>query len=70
MIDTRLLDILVCPVTKASLTYNRETDELWCAASGLAYAVKDGIPVMLSDQARELTGAERESLRQRSESRP
>lgn len=70
MIDTRLLDILVCPVTKASLTYNRETDELWCAASGLAYAVKDGIPVMLSDQARELTPAERESLRQRSESRP
>ena len=69
MIDTRLLDILVCPVTKASLTYNRETDELWCAASGLAYAVKDGIPVMLSDQARELTRAERESLRQRSESK-
>lgn len=70
MIDTRLLDILVCPVTKASLTYNRETDELWCAASGLAYPVKDGIPVMLSDEARELTPAERESLRQRAESRP
>lgn len=70
MIDTRLLAILVCPLTKASLTYNRETDELWCAASGLAYAVKDGIPVMLSDQARELTQAERESLRRRSESRP
>ena len=69
MIDTRLLDILVCPVTKASLTYNRETEELWCAASGLAYAVKDGIPVMLSDQARELTSAERESLRRRSESK-
>lgn len=69
MIDTRLLDILVCPVTKASLTYNRETDELWCAASGLAYAVKDGIPVMLSDEARELTPAERESLRRRSEGR-
>ena len=70
MIDTRLLDILVCPLTKASLTYNRETDELWCAASGLAYAVKDGIPVMLSDQARELTQAERESLRRRLGSRP
>lgn len=69
MIDTRLLDILVCPVTKASLTYNRETDELWCAASGLAYAVKDGIPVMLSDQARELTPTERESLRRGSESK-
>ena len=70
MIDTRLLDILVCPVTKASLTYNRETDELWCAASGLAYPVKDGIPVMLSDEARELTPAERDSLRRRAESRP
>ena len=70
MIDTRLLDILVCPVTKASLTYNRETDELWCAASGLAYPVKDGIPVMLSDEARELNPTERESLRRRTESRP
>jgi len=70
LIDTRLLDILVCPVTKAPLTYNRETDELWCAASGLAYGVEDGIPVMLSDQARELTHDERESLRRRSESRP
>lgn len=70
MIDARLLDILVCPVTKASLTYNRETDELWCAASGLAYAVKDGIPVMLSDQARELTQPERESLRRRAEGKP
>lgn len=70
MIDTRLLDILVCPMTKASLTYNRESDELWCAASGLAYPVKDGIPVMLSDQARELTHAERESLRRCSENKP
>ena len=70
MIDARLLDILVCPVTKGSLTYNRETDELWCAASGLAYAVKDGIPVMLSDQARELTQPERESLRRRAEGKP
>ena len=62
MIDKRLLDILVCPVTKASLTYNRATDELWCRASGLAYAVKDGVPVMLADKARELTSAERQSL--------
>ena len=70
MIDPRLLAILVCPVTKASLDYNRETDELWCAASGLAYAVKDGIPVMLADEARELTSAERESLRARRKGRP
>lgn len=64
MIDPQLLDILVCPVTKASLTYNRDADELWCSASGLAYAVKDGIPIMLSDEARELTNAERESMAQ------
>ena len=70
MIDRRLLDILVCPLTKASLTYHGETDELWCAASGLAYAVEDGIPVMLTHQARELTEAERESLRRRSKGRP
>ena len=70
MIDPQLLDILVCPVTKASLTYNRDTDELWCRASGLAYAVKDGIPIMLSDEARELTNAERESMSQRRGAKP
>ena len=70
MIDPQLLDILVCPVTKAALTYNRDTDELWCRASGLAYAVKDGIPIMLSDEARELTNAERESMSQRRGAKP
>ena len=70
MIDAHLLDILVCPVTKGALTYNRDTDELWCAASGLAYAVKDGIPVMLSDQARQLSSAERESLAARTAPTP
>ena len=70
MIDPQLLDILVCPVTKASLTYNRDTDELWCRASGLAYAVKDGIPIMLSDEARELTNAERESMSQHRGAKP
>ena len=68
--DPQLLDILVCPVTKASLTYNRDTDELWCSASGLAYAVKDGIPIMLSDEARELTNVERESMSQRRGAKP
>ncbi len=62
MIDPKLLDILVCPLTKASLVYHAETDELWCAQSGLAYAIEDGIPVMLSEQARQLTPEERESL--------
>lgn len=62
MIDPKLLAILVCPVTKAPLTYHRETEELWCAASGLAYPIQDDIPVMLADEARPLTEEERGSL--------
>jgi uncharacterized protein len=49
-------------VTKAQLTYKREREELWCRASGLAYPVKDGIPVMLEEEARQLTPEERASL--------
>jgi hypothetical protein len=55
MIDKKLLSILVCPVTKAPLEYDREKDELVCKASGLAYPVRDGIPVMLESEARVLT---------------
>ena len=62
-IDSKLLELLVCPVTKASLTYRKDVDELWCRASGLAYPIRDGIPVMLEDEARQLTQDERESLR-------
>ena len=62
MIDPKLLAILVCPLTKAPLTYRRETEELWCAASGLAYPIQDDIPVMLADEARPLTEEERGSL--------
>jgi uncharacterized protein len=62
-VDAKLLDILVCPVTKTKLVYQAEQEELWCRASGLAYPVRDGIPVMLPDEARELTSEERESLR-------
>ena len=47
MLDAKLLEILVCPVTKASLVYRPESNELWCRASGLAYPVRDDIPVML-----------------------
>ena len=63
MIDPKLLQILVCPVSKGELRYHRETDELWCAQSRLAYAIRDGIPVMIGDEARELTEAELESMR-------
>lgn len=62
MIDPKLLEILVCPLTKAALVYHPEREELWCAESGLAYAIEDGIPVMLSDEARQLTQEERESM--------
>ena len=63
MIDPNLLAILVCPLSKGPLVYKRERDELWCAESGLAYAIRDDIPVMLSDQARPLTEAELETMR-------
>jgi uncharacterized protein YbaR (Trm112 family) len=62
-LDSKLLELLVCPVTKASLTYKKELDELWCRASGLAYPIRDGIPVMLEEEARQLTESERESLK-------
>jgi uncharacterized protein YbaR (Trm112 family) len=53
--DKKLLDILVCPVTKAPLTYDKKRQELVCKASRLAYPVRDGIPVMLEAEARQLT---------------
>lgn len=60
--DTRLLDILVCPVTKTSLVYREQEQELWCRGSGLAYPIRDQMPVMLEDQARVLTGEEKAQL--------
>ena len=51
MIDEKLLSILVCPVSKAPLDYDKEKQELVCKASGLAYPVRDDIPVMLIDEA-------------------
>jgi len=55
MIDKKLLSILVCPVSKAPLQYDKENDELICRASGLAYPIRDGIPVMLESEARQLS---------------
>ena len=60
MLDEKLLDILVCPVSKGPLEYDRENQELVCRASGLAYPVKDGIPIMLESEARSLSAEERE----------
>jgi len=61
--DKRLLDILVCPVTKGPLIYDRENQELISLAARLAYPIRDDIPVMLEHEARELTEAEVEKLR-------
>ncbi len=58
--DKKLLEILVCPVSKAPLEWHPETNELICRASGLAYPVRDDIPVMLESEARKLTAEERE----------
>jgi len=62
-LDSKLLELLVCPVSKASLTFKKDLDELWCRASGLSYPIRDGIPVMLEEEARQLTDSERESLK-------
>jgi uncharacterized protein YbaR (Trm112 family) len=57
-IDPRLLEILVCPLCKGPLVYRKEAAELVCKADRLAYPIKDGIPVMLEDDARKLDPAE------------
>ncbi|MEH6551290.1 MAG: Trm112 family protein [Pseudomonadales bacterium] len=57
--DKKLLSILVCPVSKAPLEYHAENNELVCYASGLAYPVRDGIPVMLEEEARALSEEEK-----------
>ena len=53
-VDPKLLEILVCPVTHQPLRYDRENQELISEAAGLAYPVRDGIPIMLADEARQL----------------
>ena len=53
-IDPRLLAILVCPLTKGPLEYDREAGELISRKAGLAYTIRDGIPIMLPDEARKL----------------
>lgn len=52
--DSKLLDILVCPVCKGPLLYRKSEQELVCRADRLAYPVRDGIPVMLEEEARKL----------------
>jgi len=59
MIDRKLLDILVCPVSKGPLEYIKDKDELVCRSSGLAYPIRDGIPIMLQTEARKLSADEK-----------
>lgn len=58
--DTKLLEILVCPICKGPLEYRKDSQELVCKADMLAFPIRDGIPVMLEDEARTLTEEERE----------
>ena len=55
-LDQKLLDILVCPLTKGPLVYDRDAQELISEQAGLAYPIRDGIPIMLADEARQLEG--------------
>ena len=57
--DPKLLEILVCPLTKTTLRYDRDKQELVTKAAGLAYPIRGGVPIMLAGEARELTDEER-----------
>ena len=57
-IDPKLLEILVCPMTKVPLRYDAEKQELLSDQAGLAYPIRDGIPVMLIDEARQMEDSE------------
>jgi uncharacterized protein len=62
-VDAKLLELLVCPVTKGPLVYDRERQELISKSARLAYPIRDGIPVMLEEEARKLTPEEWEALK-------
>jgi uncharacterized protein YbaR (Trm112 family) len=57
-VDPKLLEVLVCPRARAPLRYDRERQELVSLAAGLAYPVRDGVPILLIDEARELSADE------------
>ncbi len=61
--DKKLLEILVCPVTKGPLIYDKKKQELISRSARLAYPIRDGIPVMLEDEARQLSSDEVEQYR-------
>jgi len=61
--DPKLLEILICPLTRTMLRYDAERQELISRAAGLAYPIRDGVPIMLASEARELTDQERDDIR-------
>ncbi|MDX9698859.1 MAG: Trm112 family protein [Rhodocyclaceae bacterium] len=61
--DARLLEILVCPICKGPLDHLKDEQELVCKADRLAFPIRDGIPVMLEDEAREMSAEEVDALR-------
>ena len=63
--DKKLLEILVCPITKAPLVYNKQNQELISVAARLAYPIRDDIPVMLESEAREITDEEHERYKKK-----
>lgn len=65
MFDKKLLEVLICPVSKTSLIYDPDNNELVSLASGLAYPVRDAIPVLLEEEAREISLEEKERLRRK-----
>ena len=60
MLDLKLLSILVCPICKGALNYDKGANELICYADAIAYPIKEGVPVMLRNEARDLAPEERE----------
>ena len=60
--DSKLLELLVCPVTKGHLDYDRERQELISRSARLAYPIRDGVPIMLEEEARTLSDEELERL--------
>jgi uncharacterized protein YbaR (Trm112 family) len=65
MLDKKLLSLLVCPLCKSSLHYDRDANELVCYPDGLAFPVRDGIPVMLDTEARSLSPEEKANRKDR-----
>ena len=61
--DPKLLEILVCPVSKTKLIFDKKNQELVSTAANLAYPVRDGIPILLEDEARQITAEEAEMFR-------